>query len=197
MMTMGRRRTISDEKLLATARAAFVEKGPSASTREIARRAHVSEGVIFQRFGTKTELFFAAMVPPVLDLGSGPKKKAPPAEACRRLGSLVIRMVEYFRETAPVLGPLMSHPGFRFEEFARRHPESSLVVLRHELARRLAEEQRRGNIGEGPIGPMAILLISLGHTIAVFERLGAHNSRFPDTFILDAVERLWRGMAPD
>jgi AcrR family transcriptional regulator len=197
MRTMGRRRTISDEQLLAAARAAFVEKGPAASTREIARRAHVSEGVLFQRFGTKSELFFAAMVPPAIALGDSPEKTLSPAVARRRLESLVFRLVDYFRLTAPILGPLMTQSEFRFEEFARRHPTSSLVVLRQELTHRLGEEQRRGHIGTGPVGPMALLLISLAHTIAVFERLGAHDARFPDSFIQSAVERMWQGLAPD
>jgi AcrR family transcriptional regulator len=49
---MGRKKTISDDELLDVARRAFVDEGFAASTREIARRAGVSEGVIFQRFQT-------------------------------------------------------------------------------------------------------------------------------------------------
>lgn len=193
---MGRKPTISDARLLAVAREAFTKKGPSASTREIARRAHISEAVIFQRFGTKADLFFAAMIPPVLDLGAGPAKAVPPAAARRRLESLIGRLVDYFRETAPVLGPLMTQSEFRFEEFARRHPKSSLVALRHDLTKLIAEEQRLGNIGPGPVGPLALLLISLGHTIAVFEHFGVHNSGFPAAFVRAAVDCLWRGLAP-
>ncbi len=195
MTAMGRRRTISDEQLLAAARTAFMEHGPAASTREIARRAHISEGVLFQRFGTKSELFFAAMVPPILNLGSSPIKAVPAAAARRKLESLVVRLVEYFRETVPVLGPLMTQSEFRFEEFARRHPKSSLVMLRQELAELIAEEQRHGNIGPGPVGPIALLLISLGLTIGVFEHLSAHDAPFPDAFIKSTVECLWRGLA--
>src|SRR4030042_3736474 len=108
-------------------------------------------------------------------------------QARRRLASRVVRLVEYFPETAPVLGPPLTHPKFCFEEFARRHPKSSLVVLRQELTQRLTQEQRCGNIGAGPVGPMAILLISLGHTIAVFERLGAHKRSFPGSVIPGAL----------
>ena len=193
---MGRKQTITDDRLLAVARAAFVELGPSASTREIARRAQVSEGVLFQRFGTKANLFFAAMVPPVLYLGSAPTKKVPPDEARLRLETLLLKLVDYFRETVPVLGPLLSHQEFNFEEFARRHPASSLVLLRKELTQRLKEEQRFGVIRKGEAGPMALLLISLGHTIAVFERLGAHDAHFPDSLIRAALDCLWVGLAP-
>ncbi|HEY3835379.1 MAG TPA: helix-turn-helix domain-containing protein, partial [Bryobacteraceae bacterium] len=65
---MGRNKTVSDEDLLGIARETFVEKGFAASTREIARRAGVSEGVLFQRFATKEDLFFAAMIPPAADV---------------------------------------------------------------------------------------------------------------------------------
>ncbi len=61
---MGRRPTIADDDILAAAHEAFVEYGLAASTRDIARRAGVSEGVLFQRHGTKANLFFAAMAPP-------------------------------------------------------------------------------------------------------------------------------------
>ncbi|EKE96356.1 helix-turn-helix transcriptional regulator [Tolypothrix sp. LEGE 11397] len=33
----------------------------NASTRDIAKKAGISEAVIYQRFGTKEDLFFAAM----------------------------------------------------------------------------------------------------------------------------------------
>ena len=194
---MGRRRTISDKQLLAISRTAFIEHGPAASTREIARRANISEGVIFQRFGTKAELYFAAMAPPVLDLKNRPKEKASPTDAFLRLESLVRRLVEYFRETVPVMGPLMTQSEFRFEEFAQRHPESSLVMLRHDLMMLLTEEQQCGNLTPGPAGPMALLLISIGQTIAVFEHLGTHDAKFSDEFIKAASECLWRGLAPD
>src|ERR1035438_5507653 len=55
-MGMGRNKSISDDDLLAAARRVFVEQGYAASTREIARRAGVSEGLIFQRFQTKEDL---------------------------------------------------------------------------------------------------------------------------------------------
>jgi AcrR family transcriptional regulator len=49
---MGRRKLVEDDELLAVARGVFVEKGIAASTREIARRAGISEAVIYQRHPT-------------------------------------------------------------------------------------------------------------------------------------------------
>jgi AcrR family transcriptional regulator len=58
---MARPVTISDERILDAARAVFTEKGPRATTAEIAERAGVSEGILFKRFGNKAGLHKAAM----------------------------------------------------------------------------------------------------------------------------------------
>jgi len=53
--------SIHDEAILDAASKVFLAQGYRASTAEIARRAGVSEGSLFKRFRTKTELFLAAM----------------------------------------------------------------------------------------------------------------------------------------
>lgn len=58
---MVRPTTISNDAILEAARALFVEKGPRATTAEIAARAGVSEGILFKRFGNKGALLKAAM----------------------------------------------------------------------------------------------------------------------------------------
>ena len=72
---MTRPKTITDEELLAVARTVFRAQGHTASTRSIARAAGVSEGILYQRFGNKEELFFAAMAPsaPDIDALLGPE----------------------------------------------------------------------------------------------------------------------------
>jgi AcrR family transcriptional regulator len=192
---VGRRKIITDAALLAAAREAFVEYGLAASTRDIARRAGISEGVLFQRFGTKTDLFFAAMAPPPFPWARVFRKKGRPADGRARLELLVQRLIDYFREAVPVLLPLLSHPEFRFEEFARRHSQSSFISLRREIVEHLAAERASGRLGPIDPGPAALALISLGHSVAVFERLGAHGARFPAVLIKGAVASLWQGFA--
>jgi AcrR family transcriptional regulator len=58
---MARPVTISDAQILEAARIEFTEKGPRATTAEIAQRAGVSEGILFKRFGNKAGLHQAAM----------------------------------------------------------------------------------------------------------------------------------------
>jgi AcrR family transcriptional regulator len=58
---MARPVSISDDQILEAARAVFTEKGPRATTAEIAERAEVAEGTLFKRFGNKAGLHKAAM----------------------------------------------------------------------------------------------------------------------------------------
>jgi AcrR family transcriptional regulator len=191
---MGRKKTISDSALLEIARQVFIEKGFSASTKEIARQAGVSEGVIFQRFTTKDELFFAAMIPPPASLNELLRHS-------RSRGSSLIEkvtwaMIDYCRATLPVLLPLMAHPAFRFEEFAQRHPDTPMIALRRELVQFMVEQKKAGNIGNIDPGAAALLVWSTAQTVAFFERLGAHGGRFEPEIISKTVHCLWQGLAP-
>src|SRR6187401_1098190 len=57
----GRPPSIDSARLLAAAREVFLEHGIRATTLEVAKRAGVSEGVLFHRFKSKEGLFSAAM----------------------------------------------------------------------------------------------------------------------------------------
>lgn len=52
---------ISNDQLLSIAREVFLELGIRATTAEVAKRAGIAEGTLFHRFGSKEELFRAAM----------------------------------------------------------------------------------------------------------------------------------------
>ena len=187
---MPRTRTISDDELLAAARAVFVERGFAASTKEIARRAGVSEALLFQRYPTKAELFFSAMVPPAFAVSEQLKKVHSKEEMPSALEALGFALLDYFRAALPVLGPLESHPDFEFEEFARRHPQSSLASMRYEMV-----EFFRAN---GAPDPAAASLILMGtmRSVAQFERLGAHGGRFPREILARTIRCLWDGVRP-
>jgi AcrR family transcriptional regulator len=59
MRTRGRPLTLTDDELLDAARAVFLARGLDATTTEIAKRARISESVIFHRYKTKEALFSA------------------------------------------------------------------------------------------------------------------------------------------
>ena len=124
---MARTRSISDERILTAARKIFIERGPSASTADIAADAGISEGTIFKRFGTKAELFERAMgfppLPPIM------------AEIPARIGKGEVRdtvlamaegMLGFFDQIVPVFFVMASCHGMNptnfFEELEHDPP---------------------------------------------------------------------------
>jgi AcrR family transcriptional regulator len=191
---MGRTKTISDEEVLERAREVFVEQGFRASTKAIAKHVGVSEGVLFQRFSTKEELFFASMILPSIDLND--LLRRPHLQGFASVEKVVFTMLEYFRQTLPVLLPLMSHPAFDFEDFAAKHPDSPLNILRRDLTAFVLREQQAGRIGKVDARTVALVMWSTAHAIAFFERLGAHGGRFQEEMVRSAVRTMWDGFAP-
>src|SRR5512138_22392 len=100
---MGRHKVVADDQLLRHAREVFLKNGAFGSTKEIARRAGVSEATLFQRYPTKAALFLAAMVPPEVDVAGivrAPTKRADPEGALTEIGR---RMLVYFRSLIPTV----------------------------------------------------------------------------------------------
>ena len=181
---MARKKTITDEAILDAAREVFSQRGFSAPTRDVARSAGISEGVLFQRYRTKADLFFAAMVPPGISvsahLHTNPAEQASPTSAATypdSIRSAAAEVLRYFRTAAPILAQLSTHPEFRFDEFASRHPQSALVTLRGELVRFFAAHK-----APDPSGA-ALTMITALYGVAMFEQLGAHGGKFPDDFV--------------
>jgi AcrR family transcriptional regulator len=150
-----RPKTISDEALLAVARAVFRAQGRTASTRAIARQAGISEGILYQRFGTKEDLFFAAMAPRAPDIEAllGPE---PPTEGVPTfLRNVLVRMAKHFGEVIPLAIQIIAHPAAHGP--GRQRAKSGLSQLHEALAARLAwfeaqEVVQAGNPGPGGHG---------------------------------------------
>ena len=60
-MRRGRPTILSDDALLDAAQAVLLEKGLDATTADVARKANISESVIFHRFKTKEAMFIAIL----------------------------------------------------------------------------------------------------------------------------------------
>jgi AcrR family transcriptional regulator len=193
---MGRRKRIEDEELLAVARDVFVKQGFAASTRDIARRAGISEAVIYQRHPTKTHLFFAAMVPPALNVEALLSASADGRGVRKRLEEIALAMMEYFREFVPILLPLITHPSFDVEKFAHRHPDSPFGRMHRGLVEYLEVQRKRGNVARANVGATALTLFAALHCLAILERVGVPGGRFDDAVIRAMVHCLWTGLAP-
>src|SRR5436305_12212817 len=107
---MGRHKTISDDEVLRVARGVFRARGHTATTREIALAVGISEAVLYQRFGSKDHLFFAAMRPrgPDLEQLLGPAD--PPEDALTFLHAVVVRLAEHFAQVIPLALQVLMHP---------------------------------------------------------------------------------------
>src|SRR5262249_45309980 len=109
---MGRRKSSSDPDVLRVAREVFREQGHTATTRAIAEAAGISEAVLYQRFGSKDDLFFAAMRPQGPDVEELLGPPDPPDDAHGYLRNVVVRLGRYFAEVIPLAVRLMTHPSF-------------------------------------------------------------------------------------
>jgi AcrR family transcriptional regulator len=163
---MGRQKTISDDEVLRIARDIFRERGHTATTREIAQAAGISEAVLYQRFGSKDELFFGAMHPrgPDIEQLLGPKD--PPEDALKYLHAVVVRLAEHFAEVIPLALQVMMHPSFNPASLGRVQPGGP-PGLRESLAERLTSLARRGELRMTSPAVTARLLISLAHDWAL------------------------------
>src|SRR5262245_45389845 len=140
---MGRHKTISDDDVLGVARRVFRERGHSATTREVAEAAGISEAVLYQRFGSKDDLFFAAMHPRGPDIEELLGPEDPPDDAVAYVRAVVVRVGKYFAEVIPVALRIMTHPSFDHGALARAQPTGA-AVLKEGLTERLASLARRG-----------------------------------------------------
>jgi AcrR family transcriptional regulator len=188
---MGRQKTISDDEVLRIARNIFREHGHTATTREIAQVAGISEAVLYQRFGSKDQLFFAAMRPrgPDLEQLLGPKH--PPEDALTYLHTVVVRLGEHFAEVIPLALRVMMHPSFDPASLARAQPGGP-AVLQEGLAERLEALARRGEITMPRPSVTARLLLSLAHDWALRRVHGPPARGVRE--LKEMVDVVWEGL---
>ena len=109
---MGRPKTISDSAVLRIACEVFREHGHTVTTREIAQAVGISEAILYQRFGSKDALFFAAMHAQGPDIEQLLGPEDPPDDAHKYLCTVLRRLGEYFAEVIPLGLRVMMHPSF-------------------------------------------------------------------------------------
>jgi AcrR family transcriptional regulator len=190
---MGRQKTITDEEVLRVARDLFRAQGHTVTTREIAQAAGISEAILYQRFGSKDQLFFLAMRPrgPDLERLLGPRE--PEEDGLEYLRTVVIRLGEHFAEVIPLALRLMMHPSFDPANLARVQPGGP-AELHEALAARLAALARRGEIALPSAAVTARVLTSLAHDWAL---RSVHAPPIRGVRELkEMVEVVWNGLRP-
>jgi AcrR family transcriptional regulator len=191
---MPRNKTISDDEILAVARTLFLKEGVNASTRDIAKQVGISEAVIYQRFGTKENFFFAAMKLPEARLNAIFCIQIGEGNIVENLERVSVQIIEYFREVMPVFLTLISHPSFNMQTFLQQHSVPAMQ-LSEKLTDYLAGELKLGRVRKGNIAVAIDILLSYLHNIALYETIGAPKTKV-NCAVTDAIAVLWNGLAP-
>jgi AcrR family transcriptional regulator len=190
---MGRPKTISDEQVLRVARDVFRSRGHTATTREIAQAAGISEAILYQRFGSKDHLFFAAMHPtgPDIERLLGPAD--PPEDARAYVRMVTVRIGEYFAGVIPLALRVMTHPSFDHTSFGRALPRTH-AQLQEGLSARIISLARRRRLATASASATARVLVSLAHDWAL---AGVHSHIAPARRareLKELVEIVWQGL---
>ena len=190
---MGRHKTISDDQVLRIARDLFRARGHTATTRQIAEAVGISEAVLYQRFGSKDDLFFAAMQPRGPDMQKLLGPEEPLGDAHAYLRAVAIRMGKHFSEVLPLVLRVMTHPSFDPGSLARARPNTA-AVLRAGLAERLELLARRKRIAPRSEAATARLLVSLAHDWALGGVVSPGGARPRDAELKKMVDVVWEGL---
>ncbi|MBI5196488.1 MAG: TetR/AcrR family transcriptional regulator [Nitrospirae bacterium] len=193
---MGRRKIIRDEQLLQHARKEFLKKGAFGSTKEIARRAGVSEATIYQRYPTKATLFLAAMVPQQVDINAVINSFTKETDPRRVLTEIGLKILAYFRTLIPVVMHLITNPSISMADVNAHFKGKPVVELSEALAAHMNEANSRGTIKADNPMAAASLFVSAIHSLAVYELMEVHGGKSMDHAVKQFVEALWSGIAP-
>ncbi len=193
---MGRTRTIDDEQLLQYAREVFLKDGAFGSTKEIARRAGVSEATLFKRYPTKAALFLAAMVPEPVDIESIIHLFSKKTEPRRVLTEIGLRILAYFRTIIPVVMHLITNPSISMADVNAHLRGKPVVDLSEALAAHMKDATSCGVIKVDNPMATAGLFVAAIHSLAAFELMEVHGGKKMDHLVKPFVDALWSGMAP-
>jgi transposase len=163
------------ERLVEAARSVFVKRGlPGARTREIADAAGVSEAVLYRHFGSKTEMFDAAVLGPLEEFSrsmAAAGKRMPAASRRERHAMSYELHVELFR-AMQVMGPLLNSAPYQEDDAGQPFYDEHLAPLLTQVQASI-EAAMSGWAFEGG-DPQLVTVMSLGtyHWLALQARFG-------------------------
>lgn len=192
---MGRHKTISDDAVLQIARGIFRERGHTASTRDIAEAAGISEAILYQRFGSKNDLFFQAMRPVAADVAKLLGDDSP-EHALPYLRRVIVRIGRHFAEVIPVAVQVMMHPSFEPRAVVTAAPKGPTVLL-DALTARIEAMKNRGQLRTRDSAVTARLLISLAHDWALSSVMPRDGAPLRLGELRELADAAWEGLRPD
>lgn len=169
---MARPQGITDEEILAAARAVFLSKGVGATVEEVAERCHVGVATIFRRFPTKQALFNAVMdVSNDTEWGRFMAKLAErggAGDARAGLIELAHTMLEAARKMVPLFMMRMSNPSL----WDKQHGADRALSILRLLADYFKLEIEAGRMIEADPRVAARVWLGAIRHIVIFETLG-------------------------
>jgi AcrR family transcriptional regulator len=199
---MPRPRTIDDARLLAAAREVFLEKGISGTTAEVARRAGVAEGSLFHRFGSKADLFRAAILP----AGTEPAWIAALAGRVgagtidEQLDQIAHEMIAFFRQILPLIMMSWSNPSPAGLPAYLTQPNAPPLLVIKRLIGYFEAEMRLGRLRRHDPEILARAFLGGVQNYVFFEVILRAQEVLPlpeATFVRGLVRLLLTGAAPD
>lgn len=192
---MTRPRTIEDEQILEITRRVLRERGLQVSTRAIAAEVGMSEGVLFQRFGSKEGLVRAALTLPEIDVEQVMSEAATGTDARDILENIAVAIFATFRDVIPLYIPLIPQPVFGREGLFESR-DSPFTMFLATLERHLTEERHEGRIWTESPHRASFLIVSLLHNAALMEAVNGSSADVNEGNIRDLIGIVWQGLQP-
>lgn len=191
---MGRKKIIDEATLLEAARSVFLEQGNAGTTKEVARRAGISEAAIFKRYPTKTALFVAALMSTDIDTGGLVATEIDnPRDALVETGR---RLLRHFRTVIPMGLRLMENSAVTMDDLGNHFGNARVGAVADRLADFLRQKDAEGVLSvQNPLAA-AHLLIAAIHSVPLYELMKFHGGANLDHVIEVFVDALCAGLPP-
>ncbi len=199
---MARTASIRDETILKAAREVFLSRGIQATTAEVAERAGISEGTIFNRFKSKDELFRAAMLSHGADIPwvASLAERAGKGRVRDHMIEVGLQIIDFFRVLMPLMMMSWSNRGPDGLPHMLTQPDPPPVVAMRKLMAYFDAEIRAGRIRKTSPAVLARTYVGGLQNFVFFELLLAGREPSPlgaEEFVRGHVGVLWAGIAPD
>ena len=193
---MARPVSISNEQLLEAAREIFLREGYGASTSAIARAAGVSEGSLFKRFGSKDDLFHAALQIPRLDLAASLQPRVGTGEVRTHLEYAALQLMAFFRELMPTVMTLWRKHAPNMKALWQGQEDPQPLRTLRDIVHYIEAERALGRVNPGDPWVLARMLVGSTHHYAFLDQVGLGAAMSPEAYARQLVDTLWRGVAP-
>ena len=192
---MPRPRKIGDEQVLGVTRRLLLERGLQVTTRDLAAEIGVSEGVIFQRYGSKEGLIQAALSLPQINTAQMVNEASAGKDAREVLENIAVAIFGAFRNLLPLYVPLIAHPASdRGDKWTSRASPFQLFLNALEL--HLKAERHAGRIWTESPHATSYFIVSVLHNAALLETIAGPSTDISEGSVRDLIGIVWLGLDP-